>query len=98
MTASVLPPTCRQEEGAKALSGSPASITGPEGLVQEPDTPSQGVAAQKGSSLPSLSQGSGSGTYHPVCHTDGSDLACRQACPAQGTAKGLLSGDVPLIC
>ncbi len=30
-TASVLLPTCRQEECAKVVSGSPSSVTGPEG-------------------------------------------------------------------
>ena len=69
-TASVLLPTCRQEECAKVVSGSPSSVTGPEGPVQEPQTPGLGVAVQMGSSLHSPSQGSTSGTY-PVCHTDG---------------------------
>ena len=72
--------------------GPPASLTGPQGRVEEPKRPGQrAAAALMGSSLGSLSQGSKSGV-HPVCHMGGLRLASRQACPAQETARVGCSG------
>ena len=82
MTASVSLPICRQGKCAHAVSGSPASVTGPEGLVPEPDTPGQRVATQMGSSL---SQGSGSGVHDRWLRSrQQSSLSCSGDC--QGAA------------
>ena len=55
--------------------------------MKEPATPGQGVEAQMGSNLSSLSQDSKSGVYPACLLGGGSGLASRQACPAQGLPR-----------